>query len=54
MYPPLCLDIATEESAHDDAVIGYTKEEYSLITDSGYNVKFKLLEIFSEAFSKNG
>ena len=54
MYPPLCLDIATEESPHDDAVIGYTKEEYSLITDSGYNVKFKLLEIFSEAFSKNG
>ena len=54
MYPPLCLDIATEETPRDDAVIGYTKEEYSLITDSGYNVKFKLLEIFSEAFSKNG
>ena len=54
MYPPLCLDIATEEAPRDDAVIGYTKEEYSLITDRGYNIKFKLLEIFSEAFSKNG
>lgn len=54
MYPPLCLDIATEEAPRDDAVMGYTDEEYSLITDSGYNVKFKILEIFSEAFSKNG
>ena len=32
----------------------YTKEEYSLISDRGYNIKFKILEIFSEAFSKNG
>lgn len=54
MYPPLCLDIATEDAPQDDAVLGYTKEEYSLITDKGYNVKFKLLELFSEAFSKNG
>ena len=54
MYPPLCLDIATEDAPRDDAVIGYTKEEYSLITDQGYNVKFKLLEVLSEAFSKNG
>ena len=54
MYPPLCLDIATEDAPSDDAVIGYTKEEYSLITEDGYNVKFKLLEVFSEAFSKNG
>ena len=54
MYPPLCLDIATEEAPRDDAVLGYTKEEYSLITERGYNIKFKILEIFSEAFSKNG
>ena len=54
MYPPLCLDIATESAPSDDAVMGYTKEEYTLISDKGYNVKFKLLEVFSEAFSKNG
>ena len=54
MYPPLCLDIATEEAPRDDAVVGYTKEEYNLISDTGYNIKFKLLEVLSEAFAKNG
>lgn len=53
MYPPMCLDVATEEAPADDAVIGYTKEELLLITDDGYNVKFKLLELLSDAFSKN-
>ena len=54
MYPPLCLDIATEEAPRDDAVVGYTKEEYALITEEGYGVKLKILELFSDAFSKNG
>ena len=54
MYPPLCLDIATEDAPHDDAVLGYTKEEYKLITQEGYNVRLKILEVFSDAFSKNG
>ena len=54
MYPPLCLDIATEDAPADDAALGYTKEEYALITDDGYNVKLKILEVFSDAFSKNG
>ena len=54
MYPPLCLDIACEDAPWDDAVIGYTKEEYALISEDGYNVKFKILELFSDAFSKNG
>lgn len=54
MYPPLCLDIATENAPSDDAVVGYTKEEYKLISDTGYNIKFKLLEVFSDAFAKNG
>ena len=53
MYPPLCLDIATEETT-DDSALGYSKEEYALITKDGYNVKFKVLEVFSEAFSKKG
>lgn len=54
MYPPLCLDIASEDAPRDDAILGYTKEEYSLITSDGYNIKFKLLEVFSDAFSKKG
>ena len=54
MYPPLCLDIATEDAPADDAALGYTKEEYALITEDGYNVKLKILEVFSDAFSKNG
>ena len=54
MYPPLCLDVASEEAPADDAVMGYSREEYLLVTDKGYNVKFKLLEVFSDAFSKNG
>jgi stage II sporulation protein R len=53
MYPPLCLDIACEDTPEDDAVVGYTKEEYALITEDGYNVKLKILEVFSDAFSKN-
>ena len=54
MYPPLCLDIASEDAPSDEAVGGYTDEEYALITKDGYNVKFKILEVFSEAFSKKG
>ncbi len=54
MYPPLCLDIASEDASGDEAVGGYTEEEYALITKDGYNVKFKILEVLSEAFSKKG
>ena len=54
MYPPLCLDVATEDAPKDDAVSGYTREEYLLVSDEGYNIKFKILEVFSDAFSKNG
>ena len=57
MYPPLCLDLATEDAPSDDAVINYTEEETRLITKNGYNVKFKILELISESVafsSKNG
>ena len=54
MYPPLCLDVATEDAPFDDAISGYSKEEYILISEKRYNVKFKMLEVFSDAFSKNG
>jgi len=39
MFPPLCLDVATEGS-------GYTEAEDVLISKK-YNVKFKILEILS-------
>ena len=54
MYPPLCIDIATEDAPRDDATIDYTDEEIGLITEDGYIVKFKILEIISSLFSKNG
>lgn len=47
MYPPLCLDVATSDSTPE-----YTKDELSLITKSGYRVKFKLLEAASYIFGK--
>ena len=52
MFPPLCLDIATENAPADDAATGYTDEEITLINKSKrYNVKFKMLEIISDIFS---
>lgn len=52
MFPPLCLDIATENAPADDATIGYTEEEIALISKSKrYNVKFKVLEIISDIFA---
>ena len=53
MYPPLCMEIATEKAPSDDGLIDYTKEEILLIKKGGYNVKFKILEDLSRVFSKN-
>ena len=50
MFPPICLDIATENAPADDGIIDYTKEEITLITNKKYNVKFKILELLSKAF----
>ena len=51
MFPPLCLDMATDQAEKDDAIKKYSDEEISLISGKGYRIKFKLLEMFSEAFS---
>ena len=51
MYPPLCVDIATEKAPKDDAVKKYSASEVTLITKKGYNAKFKILEIASSIFS---
>ena len=49
MYPPMCLDLATDRPS-DDWASGYTGEELSLISGK-YRVKFKLLELISEFIS---
>ena len=49
MFPPLCLDIATEDAPEDDGLGTYSKGERALIT-GGYRVRFKLLEMVSGAF----
>lgn len=54
MYPPLCMEMATESAPADDGVIDYTKEEIALIKSGGYQIKFKILEELSRVFSKNG
>lgn len=54
MYPPLCMDIATESAPADDGLIDYSKEEIKLIKSGKYNVKFKILEDLSRVFAKNG
>ena len=54
MYPPLCLDMATEPAPADDGIIDYSKEEISLIKNGKYQVKFKILEDLSRVFAKNG
>lgn len=54
MYPPLCMDIASESAPSDDGVIDYSKEELILIKSNKYNIKFKILEDLSRVFSKNG
>lgn len=52
MYPPLCTDASVEKAPSDDAVIGYSESEVRLITEKGYNVKFKSLELLSKLFYK--
>ena len=51
MYPPLCLDIATENAPADDGVKKYTDSEFKLVSGSGYTAKFKILELVSAFFS---
>ncbi len=51
MYPPLCLDLATDAPA-DDALLNYNTGEQALIKNGKYNVKFKTLEFFSSLFHK--
>ena len=51
LYPPLCTSVAVElDKEYID--VGFTKEQYNMITGNSkeYKIKFKLLEMASEAF----
>ena len=50
MFPPLCLEVATESAPKDDGIKKYSEEEFVLVSKNGYNAKFKLLEIISDLF----
>lgn len=49
MFPPLCLDMATEDAPADDGLDAYSESERRLISGE-YRVRFKLLEVISGAF----
>ena len=52
LFPPLCLDAATEKSADDAFIaVGLNAEEYKIITENDqpkYKVRFKILEAFEQ------
>ena len=57
LFPPLCLDMATEDAPSDDALsVGLTDGAISIITgdsgDVGYRVRFKSLELLEGVFSR--
>ena len=51
LYPPLCSSVAIEYD-EESIEVGLSKDQYNLITgaSSEYKVKFKLLELASQAF----
>ena len=52
LYPPLCTSYAIELDKDEYIDVGFTKDQYNLITGNNkeYKVKFKLLEMASQAF----
>ena len=55
LFPPLCLDIATDTAPSDDALaVGLSPGEQAIITggeNGGYRVKLKTLELLEGVFS---
>ena len=58
LFPPLCLDIATDSAPSDDALaVGLSPGEQAIIAGSdgsGYRVKLKTLELLEGVFSYRG
>ncbi len=55
LYPPLCTSYAIKPDKDEYIDVGFTKDQYNLITGNNkeYKVKFKLLEMASQAFGFN-
>jgi len=51
MYPPMCLDLCTENTS-SASVAAYSEEEMNLIANDEYQIKFKLLEVASDLGDK--
>ena len=59
LFPPLCLDIATDTAPSDDALsVGLGDGAETIVTgkegDAGYLVRFKLLELLEGALRNRG
>lgn len=55
LFPPLCLSAASVKEDNEEAFmqVGLTKEQYSIITETGktkYKVRFKILEVMEDWF----
>ncbi len=54
LYPPLCLDAATESNEDAFISVGLTDEQYKVITETKsptYRARLKILEVIEEAFT---
>ena len=54
LFPPLCLSAASETNGPDLINIGFSSEQYKIITDSAdakYKVRFKILETVEKVIS---
>ena len=54
LFPPMCTSYAIKGEGNDYINVGLSKDQYDLITGANgeYKVKFKLLEIASQAFGR--
>ena len=51
LFPQLCLGVATEKNEEAFVEVGFTPEQYRIVTDTDepeYEVRFKILEIIGE------
>ena len=51
LFPPLCLDAASESNEDAFISVGFTPEQYKVITETDspkYKARFKLLEVIEE------
>ena len=53
LFPPLCTAASEEECEEEFLAAGFSGEQYRLIkkdSDGRYKIRFKMLEVLSEAF----